>query len=108
MSMKLSRPEIETGSAFAELELMLCRDDLSSFTTSVDLLEVHCQSKPNVAWNKNLSHESLIQRIDSIRVSYRKSTSYYLLNLTISGRRPGNGFYRPNFANLVSTRCHDL
>lgn len=61
--MALTRPEIETGIALTELELMHCRDELLSLTTSIDLLEVYFQAKPNVVWKRDLNHDSLIEHI---------------------------------------------
>jgi hypothetical protein len=62
--MQVSHPEIETGTIFAELQLMHDRDDLLSLTTSIDLLEVYRQPKPRAKWNKNLQHDALLQHIN--------------------------------------------
>lgn len=62
-TMKITHPEIESGNASAELELMHTRNDLTSLTTSIDLLEVYQQPEPKVEWKQDLDHGSLLQHM---------------------------------------------
>jgi hypothetical protein len=62
-TMKISHPEIESGNASSELESMHTRNDLTSLTTSIDLLEVYQQPEPKVEWKQGLDHCSLLQHM---------------------------------------------
>jgi len=98
--MQLSNPEIETGMEFTRLEPRR-RDEQLSPTTSVDLLEVHYRTKPNVVLKKNLTHDTLIQHF---KVSLRNARSLctFPRNLTMAGGRSGNAFFSSSPANVVS------